>query len=120
MDGSIGTPPVMRSREFASGTLNMNELSTREMSAINSHDQTITNSTGGIRKRIVSQNKDRKASQLSNNLSSNIRATNRLYNFNKVDLRNSRLTQNKKFIRETFLAGTFRSKRTKKEMNEIQ
>ena len=58
---------------------------------------------------------------LSTALSNNIRATNRLYNFQKVDLKNSRLTQNKKFIRETFLAGgARRGQRSGKTMNEVQ
>ena len=86
----------------------------RDLSAIHrQHEISITSSAGG--------NKKRQLSSITGGLSNNIRATNRLYNFNKVDLKNSRLTQNKKFIRETFLGGTNkRYNRSTKTMNEIQ
>ena len=55
MDGSIGTPPVMRSREYG-GSLDINDTS-RDLSAINRHEESITNSAGGIRKRLGNINR---------------------------------------------------------------
>ena len=87
------------------------------MSAIHrDHEISITSSAGAKSKKGL-----RQLSSIGGGLNNNIRATNRLYNFNKVDLKNSRLTQNKKFIRETFLGGTHkRSNRSTKTMNEVQ